>query len=107
MESEMVSAPWLLRISWEELLTLAICLTLDVLDYVAPILLTPLFGDILDFTGLIFSAVYFNWIGSIALLELIPGLDIVPFFTFAWITWYTYRRRKMKKRLNKELERWL
>ena len=56
---------------------------------------------------LIFSAVYFNWIGAVALLELIPGLDIVPFFTFAWIAWYTYRRRKMKKRLNKELERWL
>jgi hypothetical protein len=107
MESEVVSAPWLLRISWDELMTLIICLTLDILDYVFPLSLTPLYGNIIDFIGLIFTAIYFKWIGSITLFELIPGFDVFPFFTVSWVVWYTFRRRKLNKRLNKELEQWL
>jgi len=44
---------------------------------------------------------------EISLLELLPGFDTVPFFTLTWVSWYTYRRRRMRKTLEKELEKWL
>ena len=69
MEAETVSAPWILSVSWEELTTLTVCLFLDVLEFVAPVMLTPLLGDILDLAGFLFCAVYFNVVGAISLLE--------------------------------------
>ncbi|MCW4050790.1 MAG: hypothetical protein NWE89_13750 [Candidatus Bathyarchaeota archaeon] len=107
MESKIVSAQWLQKISWEELMTLTVCLTIDLLEYAVPILMSPIYGDILDIVGFVFAAIYFNLIGAITLLELIPGLDIVPFFTLTWLTWYIYRRRKLRKRMDEELEKWL
>ena len=70
-------------------------------------LLTPIVGDLFDFIGLLFAAVYFKWFAAISLLELLPGLDAVPLFTLTWVSWYTYRRRRMRKTLEKELEKWL
>jgi len=70
-------------------------------------LLTPIIGDLVDFVGLLFAAVYFKWFAAISLLELFPGLDAVPLFTLTWASWYTYRRRRMRKTLEKELEKWL
>jgi hypothetical protein len=70
-------------------------------------LLTPIVGDLVDFIGLLFAAVYFKWFAAISLLELLPGLDPVPFFTLTWVSWYTYRRHVMRKALEKELEKWL
>ncbi|MBD3207210.1 hypothetical protein GF319_12835 [Candidatus Bathyarchaeota archaeon] len=107
METQTVSAPWILKISWEELATLSICLGLDLIEYIAPIFLTPLIGDVIDFIGFIFCVVYYNFLGIFALAELIPGLDIVPFFTMTWLIWYYMRRRRLQKRLDQELEQWL
>lgn len=107
METETVSAPWILKISWEELTTLSVCLCLDLMEFIAPVMLTPLIGDILDFVGFLFCAIYFNWLGAISLLELVPGLDVVPFFSLTWLTWYLYRRRRMRKKVEKQLEEWL
>ena len=107
METQTVSAPWILKISWEELVTLSICLGLDLLEYIAPIFLTPLIGDIIDFVGFIFCVIYYNFWGIFALGELVPGLDIVPFFTMTWLVWYYVRRRRLRKKLNQELEQWL
>ncbi len=107
METENVSAPWVLKISWEELTTLSVCLCLDLLEFVAPILLTPVFGDILDLAGFLFCAVYFNVVGAISLLELVPGLDVVPFFSLTWLTWYLLRRRRLRQRVEEQLGEWL
>jgi hypothetical protein len=107
LETQTVSAPWILKISWEELATLSICLGLDLIEYIAPIFLTPLIGDVIDFIGFIFCVVYYNFLGIFALAELIPGLDIVPFFTMTWLIWYYMRRRRLQKRLDQELEQWL
>lgn len=107
METQTVSAPWILKISWEELATLSICLGLDLIEYIAPIFLTPLIGDVIDFVGFIFCVVYYNFLGIFALAELVPGLDIVPFFTMTWLIWYYMRRRRLQKRLDQELEQWL
>lgn len=107
MESETISAPWILKISWEELMTLLVCLCLDLLEFVAPILLTPILGDMLDLAGFLFCAVYFNVVGAISLLELVPGLDVVPIFSLTWLTWYLLRRRRMRKRVEEQLGEWL
>lgn len=107
METETVSAPWILSLSWEELTTLIVCLSLDILEFIAPMLLTPVLGDILDLAGFLFCAVYFNVIGAISLLELVPGLDVVPFFSLTWLTWYLHRRRKLRQRVDEHLGEWL
>jgi hypothetical protein len=107
MQSEAVSAPWLLRLSWEELTTLSVCLSLDILELAAPVLLGPILGDLIPFVGLMFTAYYFRWFAAISLLELLPGLDPVPFFTLTWLSWYVNRRRRLRRELESELEKWL
>lgn len=107
LETETVSAPWILSVSWEELTTLILCLSLDVLEFIAPMLLTPVLGDILDLAGFLFCVVYFNVVGAISLLELVPGLDVVPFFSLTWLTWYLCRRRKLQQRVEEQLGEWL
>jgi hypothetical protein len=107
LQTETVSAPWLLRLSWEELTTLAVCLALDLVELAAPMLLSPIIGDILDLTGFIFTAVNFSWFAAISLLEFLPGLDPVPFFTLTWLAWYIHRRRTMRRNLEAELAKWL
>ncbi len=106
MEQETVNAIWGNRFTWEELSTLAICLALDLLDYLVPFMMTPIYGDLLDLIGLIFAFMYFNWLGAILILELVPGLDILPLFTITWVTWYINTSKVKKKRTMEALERW-
>jgi len=106
LEQETVNAIWGNRFTWEELSTLAICLALDLLDYLVPFMMTPIYGDLLDLTGLIFAFMYFNWLGVILILELVPGLDILPLFTITWVTWYINTSKVKKKRTKEVLERW-
>jgi len=61
LEQDTVNAIWGNRFTWEELSTLAICLALDLLDYLVPFMMTPIYGDLLDLIGLIFAFMYFNW----------------------------------------------
>ena len=107
MQSETVSAPWLLRVHWDELYTLLACVALDLAELLAPTLLGPITGDLLDFAGLLFTALYFRWFAAVSALELVPGLDAVPFFTLSWAAWYTHRRRSMRKSVERMLEDWL
>ena len=106
MEQDTVNAIWGNRFTWEELSTLAICLALDLLDYLVPFMMTPIYGDLLDLIGLIFAFMYFNWLGAILILELVPGFDILPLFTITWVTWYINTSKANKKRIREELERW-
>ncbi|MFQ6053110.1 MAG: hypothetical protein ACE5OO_02625 [Candidatus Bathyarchaeia archaeon] len=101
-----LSKPWLVDLSWEELTTLIVCLGLDFIEYIFPALMTPLLGDLLDLAGIVFCGIYFRWIGAVALLELIPGLDVLPNFTITWLVWYVFKRWRAKARLESELERW-
>ncbi len=98
--------PLLLGLYADELALLAICLTLDFIEYLIPPLLTPIVGDILDFAGLVFAVLAFSWLGFITLLELVPGFDALPTFTITWFTWYLLRERQLEAELEKELERW-
>ena len=77
-----------------ELLSLVICVILDVSEYMAAILLLPIIGDILDVVGFVACLAMFRLIGLISLLELVPGLDILPIFIITWLVWYLIRKRK-------------
>jgi hypothetical protein len=105
MELKTIETPWL-SITWEDMSTLAICLALDLLDYLVPFMATPIYGDILDLTGIVFCMIFFNWIGSVAFLELIPGTDIIPIYSITWLTWYINISRARRKNLEQELEQW-
>jgi hypothetical protein len=49
---------------------------------------------------------FFKWIGAITFLELIPGLDSLPIFTFAWLIWYLKKRRREGRKQEAELDGW-
>ena len=80
--------------SYRELINLIICIFLDVLDYVIPILRTPLIGDLFDILGLAIAVVLFGWLGLISLLEFVPALDILPMSTVNWLAWVYSKRSK-------------
>lgn len=106
MEAYALNTPWSKHFTWEDLSTLAVCLALDLLDYMVPFLATPLYGDFLDFTGIAFCVLFFNWIGAITIIEIVPGLDIVPFYSITWLIWYLNTSRERRIRLEQELEQW-
>jgi hypothetical protein len=77
-----------------ELLTLIVCIILDVSEYMFGVLLLPLYGDFLDIIGIIASFAMFRLIGIVSLFELVPGLDILPIFIITWLIWYLTKKRK-------------
>lgn len=81
-------------ISYGEFIRLIVCLTIDGIEYIIPMLLTPFVGDIYDMVGLVVSLYMFGWIGLISALDLVPGLDILPITTITWFIWVVSRRRK-------------
>jgi hypothetical protein len=93
-------------LTWEEMSTLAVCLALDLLDYLVPFMMVPLYGDVLDFTGIAFTLMYFNWYGSLSILELVPGMDILPLYSITWLIWYLQSSSTRKKQIRDELENW-
>lgn len=101
-----MDAPWERGLTWEEMSTLAVCLALDLLEYVIPLMMTPIFGDVLDLVGIAFALIYFNLYGAIAILELIPGSDALPIYTITWLTWYLQSSRVKKQQIREELDRW-
>ncbi|UCH37096.1 MAG: hypothetical protein JSV76_05250 [Candidatus Bathyarchaeota archaeon] len=80
-------------ISYGEFTRLVVCLTLDIVEYFLPFLLTPFVGDIFDVVGLVSSLFMFRWIGLFALLELVPGFDPLPINVLTWLIWVLNRRR--------------
>lgn len=106
MATKPLSIPRLINPAWEELTTLVVCLGLDFIELLAPALMAPLIGDILDLAGVVFCAFYLRMPGFITLLELIPGLDVLPIFTVAWLIWYVFKKRRDRARMEHELELW-
>ena len=80
--------------SYRELINLIICIFLDCLDYILPILRLPLIGDLFDILGLAIAFVLFGWIGLVSLLEFVPSLDILPMSTVNWMLWIYSKRGK-------------
>jgi hypothetical protein len=82
-----------------ELLFLIICIILDISEYVVTILLQPWLGDLLDIVGIVACLLMFRLEGVISLLELVPGLDVLPIFIITWVIWY-YLKRQVKQTVN-------
>ncbi len=89
--------------SYREVINLIICIFLDSLDYIVPILRVPLIGDLFDLVGLAIAFVLFGWIGLISFLEFVPGLDLLPMSTVNWMIWVYSKRNK--ERFSKEYGR--
>lgn len=106
MSTKSLSVPWLVRLFWDEVVTLIVCVSLDVIEYVFPMLMIPVAGDLVDIVGLSFCVYFFNWIGLISILELIPGLDSFPIFTVTWLIWYALKRRRARMTQDEELKGW-
>ena len=106
LSNRTVSIPWLLQYYWDEVLTLVVCVSLDLMEYLFPLLMMPVAGDTVDLVGITFSVFFFKWIGAITFLELIPGLDVHPSFTVAWLIWYLVKRRREGQRQEQELDSW-
>ncbi|MDP7443318.1 MAG: hypothetical protein QGI87_03060, partial [Candidatus Bathyarchaeota archaeon] len=86
--------------------TLVVCVSLDLIEYIFPLLMMPVAGDPIDIVGITFSVFFFRWIGAITFLELIPGLDVLPIFTFSWLIWYVFKRKREGQRQEAELDSW-
>jgi hypothetical protein len=80
----------------DELLFLAICILLDVSEYVVVVLLAPIVGDVLDIVAIIACLAMFRWVGLLSLFELVPGADILPIFIITWLIWYFVKKRRKR-----------
>jgi len=81
-------------VSYGEFIRLIVCLSIDLVEYVVPFLLTPFAGDLYDIVGLAASFYMFGWIGLFSGLDLVPGLDILPINTITWLIWVVVRHWK-------------
>ncbi len=81
-------------LSYSEFIRLMISLSIDIIEYVIPVLMLPLIGDLFDFVGLFTSLYLFGVVGAISALDLIPGLDILPMNTITWFVWLILKRQR-------------
>jgi len=81
-------------LSYSEFVRLVISLSIDVVEYIVPVLMLPLIGDLFDIVGVATSIYLFREAGLLALLELVPGLDILPMNTIAWFVWLILKRQR-------------
>ena len=81
-------------LSYAEFESLLICLSLDIIEYIIPILMLPLIGDVFDFVGIAVCLYLFRVLGLVSLLELVPGLDILPINSVTWFIWLILRRQR-------------
>lgn len=74
-------------------IALLLALFNDFLDFMG-IGCTPIVGDLIDITTGALLMIAYGVPGAIALLELIPGIDILPIMIITGIVciWYKYRR---------------
>lgn len=97
-------APRYFLLTEGELLSLIVCILLDISEYVVTILVMPVVGDLLDILGTIACLLMFRLVGIISLLELVPGADIFPIFIITWMVWYYLKKRRERNRLQR---RWI
>lgn len=86
----------------KELISLIVCIMLDIIEYMAVILIMPVVGDFFDVVGIMACLIMLGWFGSLSVVELVPGADILPIFIITWLIWYLYKQRRKEKRLQKK-----
>jgi hypothetical protein len=92
---------WVLStLTYGEFVRLVISLSIDLIEYIIPILLLPIIGTLYAIVGLSTSLYLYGWIGLIAALDLLPGLNILPMNTVTWVAWlFVKRQREVTERL--------
>ena len=100
-EKEEFRLPGFLTFTEEELIGLILCISLDVTEYILKVLLLPVAGDLIDIAGVILCIYLFRWVGAIALLELVPGLDILPVYIITWLTWYYMKKAEESREIER------
>ena len=91
----------------KELISLMVCIMLDISEYVVAILILPVVGDMLDVVGIFACLVMFRWVGIVSFLELVPGADIFPIFIITWLIWYLLRKRSEKEKEERLQKKWI
>jgi hypothetical protein len=84
-----------------ELLSLILCIVLDISEYMVAVLMIPLIGDTLDIAGIVACLLIFHWIGFVSVFELVPGADILPIFIITWLAWYFLKKTRKKGKIKK------
>ena len=100
-------APRYFLLTEGELLSLIVCIVLDISEYVVKVLVMPVVGDLFDIFGTIACLLMFRLVGIISLFELVPGADILPIFIITWIVWYYLKKRREKGEGGRLKERWI
>ena len=90
----------------DEIVRLLICIAFDVAEYILPVLLMPIIGDVLDIAGIGLGIILFGWYGLLSVLEFLPFFDFFPFFILTWIIWYYVKKQREKQKLKKLKEKW-
>ncbi len=85
---------WVLStLKYGEFVRLVISLSIDIIEYIIPILLLPVIGTLYAIVGFSTSMYLYGWIGLIAALDLVPGLYILPMNTVTWVVWLIIKRQ--------------
>ncbi len=100
-KEERLRPPKYVMIPLDMLVRFIFCVILDGLEFIVPILLSPLIGDILDIVGLGIGLAKFGWVGGLTVLEFLPGADYFPIFIFTWVVWYYNIKRQARKQREK------
>ena len=94
---ELIPLPQYFIFSGVELLSLILCIVLDISEYMAAVLMMPVMGDMLDIVGIAVCLLMFRWIGVISFFELVPGADVFPIFIITWLVWYFIKKTKKRE----------
>lgn len=94
---ELISLPQYFIFSGVELLSLILCIVLDISEYMAAVLMMPVMGDLLDVAGIVACLLMFRWIGIVSLFELVPGADVFPIFIITWLVWYFIKKTQQER----------
>ena len=100
-------APRYFLLTESELLSLIICVLLDISEYVVIILVMPVVGDLFDILGTIACLLMFRLVGIISLLEFVPGADIFPIFIITWLIWYYLKKRRERETRESQQKKWI
>lgn len=98
--------PKYVMIPLDVLVRLIVCVIFDVAEFLFPIFLIPLVGDMLDVVGLGVGLLMFGWVGGLAALEFLPMADYFPIFISTWALWYYLQRERARREREKLEKKW-
>jgi hypothetical protein len=105
-EKETFKLPKYSVLTSDEVIKLLVCVVFDAIEYVFPVLLTPLVGDVLDVIGIGVGIILFGWLGLFSLFEFVPTVDLLPIFTLTWCIWYFLKKKTEEEQIERLKTKW-